>query len=102
MKMESDGHAKEDIEKMSSKTDWERVLSMKDEDIVIDEDCPDAAQLIAQGETKAVRIGRPRKDTPKELMSIRIDACTLNALRATGIGWQTRLSEHITEWAAKL
>ncbi|MDR0653213.1 MAG: BrnA antitoxin family protein [Synergistaceae bacterium] len=102
MKPESDGYTKADIEKMSSATDWERVLSMKDADIITDEDCPDVTELIAQGKTKTIRMGRPRKETPKELVSIRIDARALNALRATGNGWQTRLSEHIAEWAAKL
>jgi uncharacterized protein (DUF4415 family) len=102
MKMGFDNYTKEDIEKMSSETDWERVLSMEDDDIVIDEDCPDATQLIAQGKAKVLRMGRPHKDAPKKLVSIRIDAYALNALRATGTGWQTRLSEHIAEWAAKL
>jgi uncharacterized protein (DUF4415 family) len=101
MKPESDGYTNEDIEKMNSATDWERVLSMKDEDIITDGDCPDVTELIAQGKTTAI-MGRPRKETIKELVSIRIDARALNALRATGVGWQTRLSEHIAEWAARL
>jgi uncharacterized protein (DUF4415 family) len=100
--MESKGRTREEIEKMESETDWKRVLSMNDEDIVIDEDCPDVAKLISQGKAKAIRMGRPRKDTPKELVSIRLDVRVLNALRATGSGWQTRLSEHIAEWAMKL
>jgi uncharacterized protein (DUF4415 family) len=51
---------------------------------------------------QTVIMGRPRKETTKELVSIRIDAHALNALRATGAGWQTRLSEHIAEWATQL
>lgn len=36
--------------------------------------------------------GRPKLDTPKEQISVRIDADVLAALRAAGPGWQSQIS----------
>lgn len=38
------------------------------------------------------RAGRPRLAHPKEQVSIRYDADVLDAFRATGEGWQTRMN----------
>jgi hypothetical protein len=40
-----------------------------------------------------VRRGRPKADTIKAPVKIRLDADVLLALRATGDGWQTRINE---------
>jgi uncharacterized protein (DUF4415 family) len=37
--------------------------------------------------------GRPKSETPKEPVKIRLDADVLAALRATGEGWQTRIND---------
>lgn len=37
--------------------------------------------------------GRPRLERPKVSLTIRIDADTLDALKATGTGWQTRVND---------
>ena len=37
--------------------------------------------------------GRPASATPKVFTAIRLDADVLEALRATGPGWQTRVNE---------
>jgi uncharacterized protein (DUF4415 family) len=37
--------------------------------------------------------GRPRLDTPKEQINIRLDADVLALLRQNGPGWQTRINE---------
>ncbi len=42
--------------------------------------------------------GRPRKKAPKRKISIRLDADVLEALRATGPGWQTRVNAILREW----
>jgi uncharacterized protein (DUF4415 family) len=64
-------------------------------------DPDDAPELTAQwakeanlfdGE-KLVRRGRPKADTTKAPVKIRLDADVLMALRATGDGWQTRINE---------
>ena len=100
--MEYDNYSKEEIDKMESMTDWDKVSSAKDEDIILDEDCPDMTELVAHGKAKTIRMGRPHKETPKELVSIRLDAHVLDTLRASGSGWETWLSEHIAEWARTL
>jgi uncharacterized protein (DUF4415 family) len=41
----------------------------------------------------AKRIGRPPKEFRKEQVSVRYDAEVLEAFRATGDGWQTRMNE---------
>lgn len=38
------------------------------------------------------RVGRPPLESPKEQVSIRYDADVLDAFRATGDGWQTRMN----------
>lgn len=45
--------------------------------------------------------GRPRSLAPKQQVTVRLDAGLLDALRATGPGWQTRLNDAVREWLAK-
>jgi len=94
----------EELKKTKSETDWERVLAMKDEDIVIDADCPDTIELVESGRgTPLRRGGRPLHGTrPKVQVTLRVDADALAKLRASGKGWQSRLSEQISRWAAML
>ncbi len=42
--------------------------------------------------------GRPRTETPKVFIGIRLDAEVLEAFRATGKGWQTRMNDALKEW----
>jgi uncharacterized protein (DUF4415 family) len=39
------------------------------------------------------RMGRPPKENPKEQVTMRYDADVLEAFRATGSGWQTRMND---------
>ena len=41
---------------------------------------------------KPSRRGRPKLDTPKVEVKIRLDAKTVEHLRASGPGWQTRVN----------
>ena len=43
-------------------------------------------------ERKPARRGRPRSESPKVEINIRLDAGTLVYLRGSGPGWQTRLN----------
>jgi uncharacterized protein (DUF4415 family) len=43
--------------------------------------------------------GRPVQTVTKVPISIRLDVRVLNAFRATGEGWQTRMNDALTEWA---
>ena len=40
--------------------------------------------------TKLIRRGRPKAASPKAQVTLRLDAAVIEALRATGPGWQTR------------
>ena len=57
----------------------------------VHEDNPplDAAFLVGM---KPSRRGRPRLDTPKVEVKIRLDAATVEHLRGSGPGWQTRVN----------
>jgi uncharacterized protein (DUF4415 family) len=52
------------------------------------------------GET-LIRRGRPRKPRPKVPVSIRLSPEVVDAFKAEGAGWQTRIDEALKEWLAK-
>lgn len=60
-------------------------------DPAIHDDNPplDAAFLVGM---KPSRRGRPRLDAPKVEVKIRLDASTVEHLRSSGPGWQTRVN----------
>jgi uncharacterized protein (DUF4415 family) len=47
----------------------------------------------------AKAIGRPKKVSPKEAVSIRLDADVLAHYRATGPGWQSRINDALRKAA---
>lgn len=57
---------------------------------------PDTRELSAQdiAAMKPLRrAGRPRADSPKVPVTMRVDADVLEAIRASGAGWQTRVNQ---------
>jgi uncharacterized protein (DUF4415 family) len=42
--------------------------------------------------------GRPKSDSTKVLVSVRYDADVIEAFRAAGDGWQTRMNGALREW----
>ena len=42
--------------------------------------------------------GRPKLESPKILVSIRYDAEVIDAFKATGDGWQTRINDALKDW----
>jgi uncharacterized protein (DUF4415 family) len=50
---------------------------------------------------KLVRRDRPKSDSPKEAVSLRLDPDVVAHYRATGPGWQSRINETLRQ-AAKL
>ena len=44
--------------------------------------------------------GRPVSQNPKVSTTIRLDAVILEAFKATGKGWQTRMNAVLKEWLA--
>jgi uncharacterized protein (DUF4415 family) len=55
---------------------------------------PDTYELSSQeiAELRPLR-GRPRVARPKAALTMRVDADVLDALKASGPGWQTRVNE---------
>jgi uncharacterized protein (DUF4415 family) len=41
------------------------------------------------------KAGRPHKENPKKLVSLRLDPDVLQAFRATGKGWQSRINAEL-------
>lgn len=62
-----------------------------------DEDSPDASMLMREAIAQR-RAGRPAGSGNKEQVAIRFDKEILEAFRATGRGWQTRMNEALKEW----
>ena len=48
--------------------------------------------------SKAIRMGRPRAANPKMALTVRYDSDVIEAFRATGSGWQTRMNEALRDW----
>jgi len=53
--------------------------------------------LVTDEEDRARRIGRPKLETPKLHINMRVDAPIANHLRASGKGWQTRVNALLRE-----
>ena len=47
---------------------------------------------------KRVSRGRPKADTPKLALTVRYDAEVVEAFKATGKGWQTRMNAALRDW----
>ena len=45
--------------------------------------------------------GRPRVEFPKERITIRLSPDVVQAFRATGEGWQTRIDTALKDWLSK-
>ncbi len=73
----------------ASQTDWARVGSLKDRDIKVSRNHPEADPLhIVRG---IVRKGL-KPFAPKQAISLRVDPDVLEWFRAQGGGWQTRMN----------
>jgi uncharacterized protein (DUF4415 family) len=100
------------MKKTQSKSDWDRVLAVKEGDRIPYEpgdgpyDPNDAeatrawfekADLIRKG--KVVRRGRrgPQKSPTKKLVSLRLSPEVIEHFKSTGPGWQTRIDSTLLE-----
>lgn len=43
--------------------------------------------------------GRPKSESPKKQVTIRLDSDLLDMLRGSGAGWQTRANDALRNWA---
>ncbi|NML16415.1 BrnA antitoxin family protein [Azohydromonas caseinilytica] len=46
----------------------------------------------------ATKMGRPKLERPKRPVTVRYDADVIDAFKATGPGWQTRMNDALREW----
>lgn len=46
----------------------------------------------------ALRPGRPKSTSPKQALTVRYDAEVVQAFKATGRGWQTRMNDALKDW----
>lgn len=100
------------MKKTQSKTDWDRVLALKEGERIPYEpgdgpyDPNDAvatqafftqADLIRQG--RVVRRGKrgPQKAPTKKLVSLRLSSEVIDHFKSTGRGWQTRIDSTLVE-----
>ncbi|PQV50986.1 BrnA antitoxin family protein [Paraburkholderia sp. BL21I4N1] len=88
------------------KTRSGRVLELPtpDEDAAINRGIaadPDTYEVSDEDFKKMKRLGtrgRPRLESPKVLLSVRYDADVVEAFKATGDGWQTRMNDALRDW----
>lgn len=88
-------------------TDWERVKREADQDAPIpfdadsepyDPNDPAAvAAYWAQATVKRGR-GRPASGVKRPTLNMRVDPEVLDAFKATGPGWQTRINAALKDW----
>lgn len=50
-----------------------------------------------KGET-LIRRGRPKAESPKQALTVRYDTDVIEAFKATGKGWQTRMNTALKDW----
>ncbi len=80
-----------------SKVDAHVIQPEEYEDIPeLDEEWFDRANLYIG--SKLVRRGRPPSVNPKRQVTLRLDAEVLEAFKAGGKGWQTRINKALREW----
>lgn len=46
----------------------------------------------------ALRRGRPKAESTKQALTVRYDADVVEAFKATGKGWQTRMNAALKDW----
>lgn len=61
-------------------------------------DPDDAPQEGVAALRKALSTGRPKAANPKLALTVRYDAEVVEAFRATGKGWQTRMNAALKDW----
>ena len=59
---------------------------------------PDTYELNEAEFKQLKRIGRPRLQSPKVQLTVRYDQDVVEAFKATGSGWQTRMNDALREW----
>lgn len=56
-------------------------------------------QPTAEPQPQRSKVGRPRSESPKRMVTLRLDVDLLDRLKAEGAGWQTRINEALRKAA---
>lgn len=59
---------------------------------------PDTYELSKQEMKQLRRVGRPKSASPKVALTVRYDADIIDAFKAGGDGWQTRMNHALRDW----
>ncbi len=59
---------------------------------------PDTYELSNAEFKQLKRVGRPRSASPKIALTVRYDADIIEAFKAGGDGWQTRMNHALRDW----
>lgn len=62
---------------------------------------PDTYELGPEEFKQLKRVGRPRLESPKVAVTIRYDKAVIDAFKAGGPGWQTRMNEALKKVVAR-
>lgn len=52
-------------------------------------------KIVRPGTGTLTKPGRPKSDQPKQQVTLRLDQAVLDAFRATGPGWQSRINAQL-------
>lgn len=61
-------------------------------------DDPDTYELSKTEFKQLKRVGRPKSASPKVALTVRYDADIIDAFKAGGDGWQTRMNHALRDW----
>lgn len=84
-----------------SKLKKELIVPTPEEDAAIDAGIkadPDTYELSSSEFKQLKRVGRPKSDSPKVQLTVRYDADIVEAFKAGGEGWQTRMNSALRDW----
>ncbi len=59
---------------------------------------PDTYELNKSEFKQLKRVGRPPSESPKVALTVRYDADIIEAFKAGGDGWQTRMNHALRDW----
>lgn len=59
---------------------------------------PDTYELSKTEFKQLKRVGRPKSASPKVALTVRYDADIIDAFKAGGDGWQTRMNHALRDW----
>jgi len=59
---------------------------------------PDTYELDEEEFKQLKRVGRPKSCSPKVQLTVRYDADIVEAFKASGEGWQTRMNSALRDW----